>query len=343
MIRCLEVRGTRYEMGAAIGKEFSAHLKKRTAEYAEALAAPEAQAFLAAVKPAIRAASEGCWEELRGRADGAGVDFDALLLLMSPEYFARVDGCTTVYVKDGRGKVKFSHNEDNTGYTDDTVALVKYVSGDRWVVSYTMAERLAGCAFSWNSSGMIFSTNYIVPDTHDLRNPSRYFLIRDIIESTSMAEALDRVTRFPTASPFSLNVVDTKADRAVNCEKDVSTVYVRELRDRYARANHFILKQGSIRTTDSSVFRQEKITELVGKLDLENVTSHDLVEALSYREPDIGRCIYKDFSTFFPAGKSTTVANFAYDNATGLLTVRDYITGDAVTWTWNGFTPHRAD
>lgn len=332
MIRCFNVSGSPYEMGFKVGRAFAGHTVDIIDRYTGMLKVPGASAFAAYMTDKLQKTHPDTLQEIYGRADGAGMPREAALLMFSPEFCDTVDGCTTTYLRNSKGRIMFSHNEDNTGCTPDTVALVRYDYGDSWIVSYTMAEKLPGCSFSFNSSGMIITCNFITSADRRMDEPSRYIMIRDVLAASSLEEAVSHILAFGSASPFSINLVDTRQGRAVNVEKDVYGIYARELEDRYARANHFIIKGGEAVIHPNSLFRQEKITELVNGLDLSTANAGDLVDALGYHEDEYERCIYKDYSTYSGTGHSVTVANLSYDGETGRIILRDYVTGDSADW-----------
>lgn len=322
MLEFFEVKGTDYEMGFAIGRRFEKYLQKRIVEFDEkARLYPE---HICAIEQKLKSKLPYLLQEIYGRADGAGISRESYILMLFPELFRRTEGCTTLVVKKPDGSVLFAHNDDNECFDLDNTALIKYNYGDYYIVSYTMIERLSGSAFSFNGKGMVFSSNYIFGDNLNLDNLSRYIVVRDVINSASIDEALSKLRATDVASPFSLNMLELKTGRAVNVEKDVHDIYITEITDRYARSNHFHTKKGdsSTATTDSK-FRFKKATELVSRLDTSTCTIADLVSILRYKTSVYDESIYKQYGDYH--GIWVTDATFAVDTEEELFVVYDYI------------------
>ena len=334
MLALRTVTGTPHEMGAALGELFAERLRSLVPACEGRLRDYEVYTFVRTIRKKLAAEYPDVLEEIAGRAAGAGVSADAMLLLMSPEYNGTMDGCTDAYVKDAAGRAMFSHNEDNVGCDPGCYALVKYDYGDSWTVSYTIADKPAGCCFSWNSRGLLVSCNFLRTDGYRLSEPSRYIMVRKVIDCGSIAEALDYLISHPSASPFSLNLLERDSDRVVNVEKDLNNLYVHELEERYGRSNHFLLRGGEVPRTENSMFRFRKINEALASMDRETVRARDLEEALGYSESDIERCVYKDYRRFRETGRSVTVANCSYDGESGIVSVRDFVADDRGSWKW---------
>ena len=120
----------------------------------------------------------------------------------------------------------------------------------------------------------------------------------------------------------------------VNVEKDLNSLYVHEMEERYGRSNHFVLKGGEAPSTDNSVFRFRKINEALASMDRETVRAGDLEEALGYHEPDYERCVYKDYRRYKDSGRSVTVANISYDGVSNAVKVTDFTEDDFGIWKW---------
>ena len=349
MIDIFTVTGSRYDMGFATGKHFKSYLQSAIGKYEDSLGSEKSRKFAADMEKTMSEMYPECLDEIHGRADGAGVSRDALMLMYSPEFFRGTDGCTTVYMKNRNGNMLFSHNEDNTNYNKKTVALIKYDFGDHWVVGYTHAEKLAGSAFSWNSYGMVFSCNYIFDPVRNLDYPSRYTVIRSILEARNMEEAIDMFRACKSASAFSFNIVDKKTMEAANVEKDLSGIYVKRIDDRFGRANHFVVRtENCPEPMQSSAFRNAKSNELVNKLERDTVTIDDLRNVLAYESDDYYASILKSCQKYDPekcgsdlfANKSVTVANFAFDGENDIVKMIDYIDNGELTWKYGEFIPN---
>ncbi len=327
MLRFLEVSGNDYQIGYQIGRSFKDYLQGRIGFFDDQ--ASSMQSALDAVERKLEKDFPALLQEIYGRADGAEISRRSYLLMLFPEAYKRYDGCTTLIVKKP-GSVLFAHNDDNENFTLDNTALIKYDYGDTFIVSYVMVERLAGSAFSVNGKDMVFSSNYIFGENLNLQNLSRYVVVRDVINSSSIEEVLQKLRDNDVASPFSLNVLETKTGRAVNIEKDVHDIYVTEVSERYARSNHFHTKQNDIsKATADTLFRYVKANELINKLDVASCGKQDLVNILRYSTADYDKSIYKQYGDY--NGKWVTDATFCIDTADDYFTVYDYIGNSVLT------------
>lgn len=323
MLELFEVKGTDYEMGFQIGRKFREYLQTRITSFDEMTA--EYATVIDALKKELTALFPNLLQEIFGRADGAEISRDAYLLMLFPELYRKTEGCTTLILKKSDGEVLFAHNDDNECFDLSNTALIKYNYGDEYIISYTMVERLSGSAFSFNRE-MVFSSNYIFGDNVDLNSLSRYVAVRDVINSKSIDEALDKIRSITVASPFSLNMLELKTNRIVNVEKDVKDVYITEITDRYARSNHFHAKKGDSSTaTADSKFRYKKANELIAKLNPSTAKIDDLVEILRYTTDVYDESIYKQYGKY--PGVWVTDATFAVDTAAENYVVHDYIGG----------------
>lgn len=321
MLNYFEVKGSDYEMGFQIGKYFKDYLNKKIKEFDEKVNIAKKE--ISYLKEKIETKYPNLLQEIYGRADGAQVSRESLLLMFFPEVYKKIDGCTTVIFKK-ENSILFAHNEDNNNFDFENTALIRYNYGDRFVISYTVAERLSGSAFSYNSYNLAFSCNYIFSDNLNLNNLSRYIVVRDIINSKSIEEVIEKLKSTDVASPFSLNVVDLKNKEAINIEKDTHNMYLSRVIDKYARSNHFHKnKDDNTILPESTVFRYEKSNELINKLDSKTCKLEDLVEILRFNTNDCNKCIYIDYDKF----KNTAVTNatFCIDSSSDYMTIYDYI------------------
>ena len=325
-MRQFTVSGTPFDMGVQTAKEFLPYLETVRGIYEEKIQLPDLRAHVLRLKEKMRQEYPDIHDEICGRAEGSGMSLDAAFLMFFPEVFKRIDGCTTLMMYRSDGRFLFSHNEDDMGYDHGNTALVTYDYGDHVIVGYTMAEKLTGYAFGWNSYGLVYSSNFVYEPRFDLDSISRYVMIRDVMNAKTLEEAVYRLARMRVASAFSLNVYDRNQNKAVNVEKDIVAVYVTEVRDRYARANHFTARKDPLVPAPyaSSAFRHEKANELIFRVPAETAVIADLKKILDYAEEgNYERCIYKDPNLFPYREKSVCVANFCYDGVNDRILIRD--------------------
>ena len=323
-MKLIEVKGTEYEMGYKIGTYFKEYLSNAIKKYDSKIKIVDVYKEVKQLEKKLKAQFPQCLDEIYGRADGASISRDSALLMFFPEIFKKIDGCTTVIMKNKDNKFLFSHNEDGRNYNINNVALVKYAYEDYWIIGYTKAEKLTGSSFAFNSYGMVFSSNYIYDTKIDLNNISRYIMVRDVMNSKNMEEAIQKLKDSCVASAFSLNILDLNENMAINVEKDIKEIYVTHIRDRYARANHFIAKKDNLLDKPiSSSFRDSKSRELVNKLSRNTVKIEDLISILNYETDDYYKCIFKSPKKY--SNKSVTVANFSYNAVSNEIIIKDYL------------------
>lgn len=321
------VSGTDYDMGYKVGNIFKEYLCSEIKKYDEKILNENVYSKVKELELKLKNESSNCLEEIYGRADGAGVDRESLLLMFFPEIYKKVDGCTTLILKNKDNKFLFSHNEDDKNYTTENTALIKYDYGNYWIVGYTMAEKLTGSSFAYNSYGLVFSSNYIYDTKIELDNISRYIMVRNVMNARTLDEAIEILKSSKVASAFSLNILDTKMNKAINIEKDIEEIYMTSIEDRYARANHFIAKENDLTEKPiSSKFRNTKTNELIKNIDQSTAKIEDLKTILNYETEDYYKSVFKDPKKY--ADKSVTVANFSYDGANNFIEINDYL-GDS--------------
>lgn len=330
------VTGTDYDMGYQIGKIFKEYLQNAIKKYDEKILNKNVYSKVKELEVKLKNESFNCLQEIYGRADGAEVSRDSLLLMLFPEIYKRIDGCTTLILKKQNDKFLFSHNEDEKQYTSENTALIKYDYGQYWIVGYTMAEKLTGSSFGYNSYGLVFSSNYIYDKKIELSNISRYIMVRTVMNASTIEEVISILKNCKVASAFSLNVLDTKTNKAINIEKDIEEIYVTNVNDRYARANHFTTKKEELPDEPmSSKFRDEKSNELIKEVDKTTVTIENLKAILSYETEDYYKSIFKDPKKYFD--KSRTVANFSYDGDNNTIEIIDYLDDSKLKFTYEEF------
>ncbi len=336
MIKMLEISGNAYEIGKQLGIYFKDFLNKEIIPYYEAYKKDGIAQKITKLQVNLQKEFPEGLEEINGRADGAQIDRNVFFLMFCPEIFDLACGCTTVMMKDKNGNVLFSHNEDDSNFSEENVALVRYNYKDHWIVGYTMATKLIGCFFGYNSYGLAFSSNSISCFEKKTDNLSRYITERKILNAKTIEEAIEIARSLVVASPFSINVLDIEKKEAINIEKDYEDIYLTELDDRYARSNHFLKKKGEIKISTNSLFRYQKSQEQIDKLNKENVKLEDLINILAYHTDDFYQTIEIDCQPNNPAN-GRTVANFAVDTINKKVIIKDRIGGHRIVMNYYEF------
>ena len=110
-MKYLEITGTYYDFGFQIGRYFKNYLNSIIKPYREKIKFKKVNKHVSYLENKLKKSFPNCLEEINGRADGAGIERKTMLLLFFPEIFKRVDGCTTIIVKQ-QNNFLFAHNED---------------------------------------------------------------------------------------------------------------------------------------------------------------------------------------------------------------------------------------
>nr|MCR4949991.1 C45 family peptidase [Solobacterium sp.] len=227
-MKILECKGNDYTIGLQIGTYFREILRKHASAYENALQEAETAEHIQKELQILKENMPGIYDELRGRSEGSGLSIEMITLMSSLEITSRSSSCTTVIVKQPGGRILFSHNEDEDDFTADNSAVLAYRYDDLDLYAYTNAWKLPGSADGWNSAGMVFTSNYLFYEKADFSRVSRYIACKAVYHSRTLEEAVEAVRQLKTASPFSINILDTRTDRAVNIEKDLDACYITE-------------------------------------------------------------------------------------------------------------------
>ncbi|MFW9999106.1 MAG: C45 family autoproteolytic acyltransferase/hydrolase [Candidatus Hodarchaeota archaeon] len=239
----LRVSGTNYEIGFQVGQ----HFKERIKNTLDNLPGFKVNKVWDNKNPErlkkVKKISEKYFpqymEELRGYAEGSGIEFNDIFI---HNYFhmPRVDDCSTGIFK-YENKTLIAHNEDAHPIIGKNAYFLfeKLENGSSFLV-YSYPGMLPGVAFGFNSYGIFFCCNSL-PDPTKSVGLSRNFLGRNIFEQKSIEDSLLAAQRHtPRSGGVSYNVVSLKANVAVNLETTGNLSYRTDIADRYFHTNHYI-------------------------------------------------------------------------------------------------------
>lgn len=170
------------------------------------------------------------FEEIEGIAQGAGVsESDLVLTALGPEIETLQGHDTGGNCFDAIGNPPsgplVGHNEDlgpvYKSYSFLATIHQPYVDSDtaHTITAFAYPGAQLGFTFGWNSRGLMVSCNGIYPAP----NPAglgRYFVNRYILESSSVEDALERLTllKKDLALGFATTLADARSTRVVNVE-----------------------------------------------------------------------------------------------------------------------------
>lgn len=330
----LIVKGSRYEMGYALGQHFRKQLSENSDVFMKRLENPIISDRLEKALKKMEELMPEELDELYGKADGAKLDRKVIALMHCPELYNLDSGCTTAILKKD-DRILFSHNEDDYFLGEDKCALVKYEYPDHYVVCFTEYDKLSGSCNGYNSYGLVFSCNYIFHDEERYDNISRYIVSRKLIESRNIEECLETLRSIKPVQPFSFNVMDINENRAINVENDFDDEYITEIDDRYGRSNHFLCKDDpkmSESSKNRAILAKERVSSLDNNDDIEN-----LRQVLCYEDEDKDRCILLDPAKYDNEKVSVTLVNMSFDSLTKIVTYIDYFDKTSISFRMDEF------
>ena len=199
----INVEGTSFECGLAIGRQMSSNINrglKRRSDWFEKLKAFAKDNHKTRIKPYLEAATEHFpWliEELKGMAKGASLEFEDLFILnikaeLSAMQAAKQNdtpGCSTVVLAN-QDKLIIAHNEDGDMAYKDLMCLVAVKqSGKPAFIALAYPGILCGNGPSSNSAGLHLTTNYIA-GTEVRPGIPRYFLSRAMLQARETKAAI---------------------------------------------------------------------------------------------------------------------------------------------------------
>lgn len=315
----LEVSGSPYEIGQAIGKRFSGEIKQGfeargkwwtdLKTFAEAQPKNVMETFVAAA----RKHAPSAFEELRGWADGSGLPLnDMLILNLKAEFAALRDGatgqepapaprpscspkgqpgCSTIALHHGNNML-LAHNEDgDKAYEQRMFMLRVHPRGKPSYLCASYPGILPGNAPWVNDRGIIMTTNFIY--TKEVRlGVGRYFLDRLAMEAKTLDEALDTCRHPERAYAFHHVLASVNDRRILSLEVTPTRHQQKEISaELFIHTNHLVLDELAAEAQDpdyvgaSSMTRWNVLSkwkDSIAKPD--TLTGKQLVEALASHE-----------------------------------------------------------
>ena len=245
----LTLRGSHAQVGAGIGRA----LRRQIHVAVEAARADLQQQGLdeaalgERMAPSLEAAGRHTpqlLEELRARADAAGVPFALMAYLSAGGLPPHVGGCTSVAVRREGGGLLLGHTEDALLPTPDELFLLDAevtqaspFAGHLLALCYVHA--LPGCSAGLNAHGLAVLMDYL-PDPDARAGLGMDFVARALLAQPSVEAALDFLARTPRGG--SGNVLLAQGERVVNLELTSTRMARVEVgaAQGWAHANHFL-------------------------------------------------------------------------------------------------------
>ncbi|MCL7452291.1 MAG: C45 family peptidase [Anaerolineae bacterium] len=313
----LEVGGSHFEVGQAIGQHFSAQIQRSLESYPLLQKilpyhrTSEGQARYRELLGLNRARYPEYLAELEGIAQGADHPFEELFLAnLRGEYrgYLPKEGCgcfdCAVVTEDA---ALLGHNEDGlSAFRDNLYVIHAQVEDKPAFTALSYPGFLCGNAFGFNAAGICFSCDSVHPQ-QIVVGIGRHLLARSLLEATSLEDAIRRVTVPGRASGFSYSIGSISERRIVHVEVAPQTHHVREVEGCYLHANHYRELDVAQVVGASSRARIERATELV-----QQAPPRDAEDVLSVLG-DQGHERYPIYGTDTPSDRSATLCTGLFD------------------------------
>jgi len=269
----LEIKGSNYEVGRAIGEMFRGKIQETIIDrkhyirnYIQKI--EQTYPFYRLTKLAF----PQYLEELQGMADGADIPMQDLFFHNNSEVYDHslnwdreqtlaVDHCTSV-VSFGENDVVIGHNEDWSINSLDELYVLKATIGDTTILGLNYATFLIGQSVMMNNWGLVQCIN-------DLQQNNRvgipkFFAARHCIVSKTLEEAVSSLQNISHASGYNHVLVQGREVRDV--EVTQSNIDVEIIREKpYVHTNHHLSKHTKpeeMFASRSSLARYERARQL---------------------------------------------------------------------------------
>ncbi|XP_039036437.1 uncharacterized protein LOC120173303 [Hibiscus syriacus] len=275
-----------FHLGFLIGQRFRDQIRSRLAGdlILQNQLLPFARTTQA--QPLIKALSETnqnkfprYWDELLGTAEGSGVPILQIILVnLRKEILPFIskaamnsnadtaDDCSDILIV-GDSMAIAAHNEDaNVALVGHTYLIKGKLSNGLSFVAYTYAGELPSCAFGFNSQGLAFTLNSVPPAEAEIvpAGIGRNFVSRDLLEATSITDALDRIRSAEVSVGHSYNLIDIQRRMILNVETaSRSRVSVHEVGTTpFFHANMYLHLQVQQVHDENSISRKKRASAL---------------------------------------------------------------------------------
>ncbi|NCB42786.1 MAG: hypothetical protein EOM59_09220 [Clostridia bacterium] len=325
----VEISGSDYESGLSIGTLFREALCKGAKKVEAYMVKPEVKRDFEEVKRKLQAKYPDYLAHAYGRADGAGADRDAYLLFLCYELWEGIgkDRCSDIIVANG-GQVVMGHNEDGY-YSLENSAMIKILTKDGWFFDFSTPDALPGCSFGFTSSGLVYSMNYMCIENLRRDKMPVWFLLRSLVECSTIQEIREKLSDIDIASGFHWNLYI--GGKAYEIEAKYDHAEINEVNGIFVHTNHYInesMDEGYTDLETNSLFRYAKIKELIQKKGDTEWTTEDIEQILTYKSTTYYNSIFETPEM----GKGITACTVLFDNAARTLKYTNNMLGKTHTF-----------
>ena len=288
----VRAHGSHYEVGVAIGKMMrqpiinlltreKASLGEKFVYYVDML-----PSFIEITKRYF----PQYMDEVRGIADGAGVDFQTLFSTNCREVVdysgstSTADHCTIVTIPQSNQYI-VGHNEDWDAESIEILYIFDAVIDGVHIFGLNYGDSVMGDSISVTSHGLIQAVNDLQHQDAQLGVPKK-FIARAILDCKTLEEAEDIMKKVPRAAGF--NHVLAQGQRLWNIESSAKEYVIEKVElQKYVHTNHYVTELKRIDKGNQE--SEERYAKVKGRLgDVNSV--EDIKQLLSDRtDPRICR------------------------------------------------------
>ncbi|NHK31051.1 MAG: hypothetical protein FK730_06840 [Asgard group archaeon] len=265
-------KGTNYEIGFQIGKEFKKEINNTLTNRDKFI---ELKNWDSKNKSQInemlklsKKVFPNFIDEIQGLADGAGFDFRDIFIHNSMHLLA-LTNCSTGILKLS-DKIFLAHNEDFDPIMEENRYFLFVEQEDKIdFFAHCYPGVIPGMSFGFNISGLLLTCNFL-PDPTKSLGISRILFGRAILEQASIQDAIKIIDSYaPRTGGASYTLYSLNEKRVVNVETTGTDSTHIEITDRFFRANHYIseqFKHNPIHCQDT-IIRQKGGDERIQKVE----------------------------------------------------------------------------
>lgn len=272
----LEIKGTHYEVGRAIGEMFRGKIQETMEDRQKTI--QHYRAFRAKSEKYAKLTNDvfpDLMDELKGMADGAQVPLMDLFFHNCPEVYDKdlliewdreraetEEHCTAAVSFNSQGAL-IGHNEDWAIESLDELYVLKATIGETTFLGLNYATLLAGAAASINNWGLVQCINDLKENAQF--GVSKFFFSRAVLEKKTLREAFDLIQKTKSASGQNHFLV--QGDDIWDIEVAGNNMDLQQyVRTPYVHTNHCIsrhMQEYQFFIPKNSLARYERATELV--------------------------------------------------------------------------------
>ena len=297
----VRAHGSHYEVGVAIGKMMrqpiinlltreKASLGEKFVYYVDML-----PSFIEITKRYF----PQYMDEVRGIADGAGVDFQTLFSTNCREVVdysgstSTADHCTIVTIPQSNQYI-VGHNEDWDAESIEILYIFDAVIDGVHIFGLNYGDSVMGDSISVTSHGLIQAVNDLQHQDAQLGVPKK-FIARAILDCKTLEEAEDIMKKVPRAAGF--NHVLAQGQRLWNIESSAKEYVIEKVElQKYVHTNHYVtelkrIDKGNQESEKRYAKVKERLSDVNSIKDMKELLS-DQTDPRICREGTIGSLIF---------------------------------------------------